>query len=112
MLTIPSPRPANHPISPFEGGWGDVNRQTVTSPPSKEVRELAQRSMCKGGAVKFTNRHVSPFEGSPLAGAAEYVQGGDVTNRQIAKSSNRQIVKFPNLLINSNRIFFAFFSAS
>ena len=24
---------------------------TVTSPPLKEVRELAQRSMCKGGDV-------------------------------------------------------------
>ena len=24
---------------------------TITSPPLKEVRELAQRSMCKGGNV-------------------------------------------------------------
>ena len=24
---------------------------TITSPPLKEVRELAQRSMCKGGDV-------------------------------------------------------------
>ena len=27
---------------------------TVTSPPLKEVRELAQRSMCKGGML-YTN---------------------------------------------------------
>ena len=35
-------------ISPFEGGRGDVTppRLPVTSPPLKEVRELAQRSMC------------------------------------------------------------------
>ena len=47
-------------ISPFEGGRGDVSSQAshlslhrivrvclpVTSPPLKEVRELAQRSMC------------------------------------------------------------------
>ena len=30
---------------------------------------------------------ISPFEGSPRAGAAEYVQGGDV-NRQIVKPSH------------------------
>ncbi len=28
---------------------------TITSPPLKEVRELAQRSMCKGGCYKPTN---------------------------------------------------------
>jgi len=26
-----------------------------------------------------TDHHISPFEGSPRAGAAEYVQRGDVT---------------------------------
>ena len=41
-------------------------------------------------SLRPTDRHISPFEGSPRAGAAEYVQGGDV---------NRQIVKSPNLLI-------------
>ena len=79
---------------------------TVTSPPLKEVRELAQRSMCKGGMLYtndtgipkktskykeskykvyyttmllvYADRHISPFEGSPRAGAAEYVQRGDV----------------------------------
>ena len=30
---------------------------TITSPPLKEVRELAQRSMCKGGDVlSITNK--------------------------------------------------------
>ena len=84
---------------------------TVTSPPLKEVRELAQRSMCKGGMLYtndtgipkktskykeskykvyyttmllvYADRHISPFEGSPRAGAAEYVQRGkDVTSKQ------------------------------
>jgi len=45
---------------------------TIPSPPSKGA----------GGMLS-----ISPFEGSPRAGAAEYVQGGDV-NRQIAKSPN------------------------
>jgi len=69
LLTVTSSHPADRRISPFEGGWGDVNCQTVTSPRSAD-------------------RHFSPFEGSPRAGAAEYVQRGDVTNRQIAKSPN------------------------
>ena len=55
LLTIPSP--------PLKGAGGMLRLQTVTSPPLKEVRELAQRSMCKGGDV----------------------------NRQILKPSNRQI---------------------
>ena len=84
---------------------------TITSPPLKEVRELAQRSMCKGGMLytndtgtpKKTSKHkesnikvyytimrlvyadhyISPFEGSPRAGAAEYVQRGkDVPSKQ------------------------------
>ena len=29
-----------------------------------------------------TDRHISPFEGSPRAGAAEYVQRGDVIYEQ------------------------------
>jgi len=49
----------------------------LTSPPLKEVRELAQRSMCEGGML-------------------------------IGKLANRQI----DYLVSSNRIFFAFFSAS
>ena len=39
MLTVTSP--------PLKGAGGMFI--TVTSPPLKEVRELAQRSMCKGG---------------------------------------------------------------
>ena len=34
---------------------------TITSPPLKEVRELAQRSMCKGGMfiiASSTNRQI------------------------------------------------------
>jgi len=27
----------------------------------------------------YADHHISPFEGSPRAGAAEYVQRGDVT---------------------------------
>ena len=44
---------------------------TVTSPPLKEVRELAQRSMCKGGDVynqlidKSTNRQIASSSNSP-----------------------------------------------
>ena len=45
LQTVTFSHPVDHPISPFEGGWGDVNCQTVASPPLKEVRELAQRSM-------------------------------------------------------------------
>ena len=31
----------------------------------------------------YIDRHISPFEGSPQAGAAEYVQRGkDVTSKQ------------------------------
>ena len=77
-------------ISPFEGGRGDVSSQAshlslhhivrvclpVASPPLKEVRELAQRSMCQGGCFLPTlppvptsycscmlARRISPFEG-------------------------------------------------
>ena len=45
---------------------------TITSPPLKEVRELAQRSMCKGG---------------------------DVYNQLIDKSANQLIDKLANRLI-------------
>ena len=44
---------------------------TVTSPPLKEVRELAQRSMCKGGDVynqlidKLANRLIDSSSNSP-----------------------------------------------
>ena len=85
---------------------------TITSPPLKEVRELAQRSMCKEGGcyirtiqehrkktskykesnikvyytimrLVYADHHISPFEGSPRAGAAEYLQRGkDVTSKQ------------------------------
>ena len=61
LLTVTSPRSANRHISPFEGGWGDVNCQIVTSPPLKEVRELAQQSICKEGMlqiVKSPNRQI------------------------------------------------------
>ena len=49
-MTITSPHPYDRHISPV--------LLTVTSPPLKEVRELAQRSMCKGGMfiiAKFAN---------------------------------------------------------
>ena len=36
----------------------------------------------------YTDLHISPFEGSPRAGAAEYVQRGDVNN-QIRKSNKK-----------------------
>ena len=45
------------------------------------------------------DHHISPFEGSPRAGAAEYVQRGDVYNYQIGKSTHRLIDSSPNLLI-------------
>ena len=32
---------------------------TITSPPLKEVRELAQRSMCKGGRMFPQNKKYS-----------------------------------------------------
>ena len=32
---------------------------TITSPPLKEVRELAQRSMCKGGRMSPQNKKYS-----------------------------------------------------
>ena len=47
MLTVTSP--------PLKGAGGMFNLQTfsymltIASPPLKEVRELAQRSMCIGG---------------------------------------------------------------
>ena len=37
---------------------------TVSSPPLKEVRELAQRSMCKGGDV---NNNKNFFWTAPLS---------------------------------------------
>ena len=43
---------------------------TITSPPLKEVRELAQRSMCKGGMFIIDS----------------------LTNRQIGKSTHRLII--------------------
>ena len=54
---------------------------TITSPPLKEVRELAQRSMCKGGMLI-----------------------AKLPNHQIVKSPNRQIVKFANLFGTSYRL--------
>ena len=30
----------------------------------------------------YADHRISPFEGSPRAGAAEYVQGGDVNNKE------------------------------
>ena len=84
LLTVTFSHPIDHHFSPFEGGWGDVkftNRHifpvllTIPSPPLKGEEGMLS---------------LSPFEGSPRAGAAEYVQGGDV---------NCQIVKFANSLI-------------
>jgi len=48
----------------------------------------------------YADHRISPFEGSPRAGAAEYVQGGmliaKLTNRQIGKLANWQIAKSSN----------------
>ena len=38
MLTITSPHLADRHISPFEGGWGDVNRQIAKSPNRQIVK--------------------------------------------------------------------------
>ena len=51
---------ADRHISPFEGGWGDVYNRKLQ---------------------KTFFSHL-PFEGSPRAGAAEYVQRGDVNNKE------------------------------
>ena len=97
LLTVTFSHPIDHHFSPFEGGWGDVkftNRHifpvllTIPSPPLKGAGGML--SLQTVTSLHPADRHISPFEGSPRAGAAEYVQRGDV-NRQIVKSSNRQI---------------------
>ena len=41
-----------------------------------------------------TDHHISPFEGSPRAGAAEYVQRGDVNNKeQFAQIRYAKVIK-------------------
>ena len=57
---------ADRHISPFEGGWGDVYNRKLQ---------------------KTFFSHL-PFEGSPRAGAAEYVHSRDVNN-QIRKSNKK-----------------------
>lgn len=42
----------------------------------------------------YADRHISPFEGSPRAGAAEYVLRGDVNNQRVIKE-----------FINTNKFF-------
>jgi len=56
---------ANRHVSPFEGGWGDVKFM------NRHVSRSANRHLSPSA-----DRHLSPFEGSPRAGAAEYVQRG------------------------------------
>ena len=59
-------------FSPFEGGWGDVNNKKLQ---------------------KTFFSHL-PFEGSPRAGAAEYVQRGDVNNKeQFAQIRYAKVIK-------------------
>ena len=57
---------------------------TITSPPLKGAGGMFITITSPHPA----DRHISPFEGSPRAGAAEYVQRGDVYNRLIAKFAN------------------------
>ena len=67
MLVYP-----DHRISPFEGGWGDVYNRKLQ---------------------KTFFSHL-PFEGSPRAGAAEYVQRGDVNNKeQFAQIRYAKVIK-------------------
>ena len=68
---------------------------TIASPPLKGAGGMfiTITSPCPA------DRHISPFEGSPRAGAAEYVQRGDVYNRLIDKSTHRQIGKSTHRLI-------------
>ena len=62
----------DHRISPFEGGWGDVYNKKLQ---------------------KTFFSHL-PFEGSPRAGAAEYVQRGDVNNKeQFAQIRYAKVIK-------------------
>ena len=68
-MTITSPHPYDRHISPV--------LLTITSPPLKEVRELAQRSMCKGGMFIIDSSTNWQIDSS--------------THRQIDKSPNRQI---------------------
>ena len=85
LLTVTSLHPTDHPISPFEGGWGDVNCQIVTSPRPTDRHVSPFEGSPRAGVAEYVQGgmlSISPFEGSPRAGAAEYVQRGDV-NRQI-----------------------------
>ena len=68
---------------------------TVTSSPLKGAGGM----FITITSPRPANRHISPFEGSPRAGAAEYVQRGDVYNRQINSSTNWQIDSSPHHLI-------------
>ena len=62
MLTVTSP--------PLKGAGGMFNLQTfsyILTVTSLPILMLV-----------YADRHISPFEGSPRAGAAEYVHRGDV----------------------------------
>ena len=93
LLTIPSP--------PLKGAGGMLIVKSSPLPVLLTVTSFypvdRYISPFEGGwgDVKYL-----PFEGSPRAGAAEYVQGGMLIakspNRQIAKSPNRQIGKLAN----------------
>jgi len=37
LLTIPSPRPIDRHISPFEGGWGDVTNWQIGKSPNRQI---------------------------------------------------------------------------
>jgi len=42
-MTITYPRPADHHISPFEGGWGDVYNQLIDKSANQLIDKLANR---------------------------------------------------------------------
>ena len=57
MLTIPSPRPANRHVSPFEGGWGDVKFT------NRHISRSADRHISRSAnphISRSANRHLSP----------------------------------------------------
>ena len=87
MQTVTSP--------PLEGAGGMFNLQTfsyiltVTSPP---VLMLV-----------YPDRHISPFEGSPRAGAAEYVHRGGCLIYNAIKEPSKSCRKNINIFLNNQK---------
>ena len=75
MLTVTSP--------PLKGAGGMFNFKsfscmlTIASPPILML-VYADLRISPVLMLVYADRHISPFEGSPRAGAAEYVHRGDV----------------------------------